>query len=176
MNQPRDSRHRDLGITVIALFKFLKAVLLLAVAFGAVGLLRGGVPQASERLLSIFSSGAERHAAQAVVSRIMPMSPKRIGELGIVAFLYALVFLVEGTGLWLQRRWAEYLTVVVTASLIPFEIYELTQGVTVARAVSLVVNVAVVIYLIVRLRRRSKNGEASDHAAPRAVGETSARR
>ena len=75
-------------------------------------------------------------------------------ELGIVAFLYAVVFLVEGTGLWLQRRWAEYLTIVVTASLIPFEIHELMQGVTVARVATLVVNVAVLVYLIVRLRRR----------------------
>ena len=154
MNEPRDGGHRDLGITLIALFKFLKAILLLAVAFGAVGLVRGGVPKASERILSIFSSGAERNAALAVVSRITPMSPKRIGELGIVAFLYAVVFVVEGTGLWLQRRWAEYLTVVVTASLIPFEIHELIQGVTVARVLTLVVNVAVVVYLIVRLRRR----------------------
>lgn len=154
MSEPRDGGHRDLGIALIALFKFLKAVLLLAVAFGAVGLLRHGISQASERILAMFSSGAERHAALAVVSRITPMSPKRIGELGIVAFLYAVVFLVEGTGLWLQRRWAEYLTIVVTASLIPFEIHELMQGVTVARVATLVVNVAVLVYLIVRLRRR----------------------
>src|ERR1700759_59601 len=108
MNEPRDGSHRDLGITLIALFKFVKAVLLLAVAFGAVGLLRGGVPQASDRILAMFSSGAERHVALGVVSRLTSMSPKRIGEFGIVAFLYAIVFIVEGTGLWLQRRWAEY--------------------------------------------------------------------
>jgi uncharacterized membrane protein (DUF2068 family) len=156
MNEPRNAGHRDLGITLIALFKFLKAVLLLAVAFGAVGLVRAGVPQASNRLLSLFSSGAERQAAQAVVARITPMSTKRIDELGIVAFLYALVFLVEGTGLWLQRRWAEYLTIVVTASLIPFEIYELRRGVTAPRIVTLVVNVAVVVYLVVRVRVRSQ--------------------
>ncbi len=169
MNEPRDAGHRDLGITLIALFKFLKAVLLLAVACGAVGLMRGGVPHASERLLSIFSSGAERHGAQVVVSRITTMSPKRIGELGIVAFLYAVVFLVEGTGLWLQRRWAEYLTVVVTASLIPFEIHELMQGATVARTVTLVVNVAVVVYLVVRLWRRSRGGH--DRQAANAYAE-----
>lgn len=161
MNERRDTGHRDLGITLIALFKFLKAILLLAVAFGAVGLVRGGVPQASDRLLSIFSSGAERHAAEAVVSRITPMSPKRIGELGIVAFLYAVVFLVEGTGLWLRRRWAEYLTIVVTASLIPFEIYELVHGVTAPRVGTLVINVAVVVYLIVRLRVRAR-GDTAD--------------
>lgn len=108
MTESRDAGHRDLGITLIALFKFVKAVLLVAAAFGAVGLLRGGVPQISDRILALFSSGAERHVAQAFVSRITRMSPKRIGELGIGAFLYAVVFVVEGVGLWLQRRWAEY--------------------------------------------------------------------
>jgi uncharacterized membrane protein (DUF2068 family) len=177
MNEPRDSGHRDLGITLIALFKFLKALLLLAVALGAIGLLRGGVPQASDHILEMFSSGAERNVALAVVGRITAMSPKRIGELGIVAFLYAVVFLVEGTGLWLQRRWAEYLTIIVTASLIPFEIYELMHGVTAARVATVVVNVAVVVYLIVRLRRRSKGKvrtDGSSHRAAHADGRDSA--
>lgn len=54
------------------------------------------------------------------------------------------------------------LTVIVTASLIPFEIYELAQGVTVARATTLVVNVAVVVYLIVRLWQRRKGSKQAE--------------
>jgi hypothetical protein len=56
------SGRRDLGITLIAVFKFVKALLLFSVALGAVGLVRGGVPHASEQLLSMFSSGTERRA------------------------------------------------------------------------------------------------------------------
>jgi len=154
MDQADRSGHRDLGITLIAVFKFVKALLLFAIALGAVGLVRGGLPRASDRLLSMLSSGTERRVTEAVLSRITNMGPTRIAALGVGAFLYATLFLVEGIGLWLQRRWAEYLTVVATASFIPFEIYEVARRVTATRIVALVVNLAILVYLIVRLRRR----------------------
>ena len=154
MDQADRSGHRDLGITLIAVFKFVKALLLFTIALGALGLVRGGVPHASERLLSMLSSGTERRVTQAALSRITSMGPTRIAALGVGAFLYAALFLVEGIGLWLQRRWAEYLTVVATASFIPFEIYEVARRVTATRIVALVVNLATLVYLIVRLRRR----------------------
>jgi hypothetical protein len=56
-------------------------------------------------------------------------------------------------GLWLRRRWAEYLTVIVTGSFIPLEIYEIVEHFTVLRVVVLAVNVAIVIYLVLDLRR-----------------------
>lgn len=149
----RDGR-RDLIITLIALFKFVKAILLFAIALGAVGLLRNGIPYASERLLSVLSAGTERRVTQAVLSRITDMTPRRVAELGLGAFLYGALFLMEGIGLWLQRHWAEYLTVVATASFIPFEAFELVRRVTATRVVALVVNIAIVLYLVVRLRRR----------------------
>src|SRR5689334_1206699 len=52
--------------------------------------------------------------------------------------------MVEGVGLWRRRRWAEYLTVVATASFVAFEVYELVQYVTTVRVLALLVNVAVV--------------------------------
>jgi uncharacterized membrane protein (DUF2068 family) len=55
---------------------------------------------------------------------------------------------VEGWGLWTERRWAEYLTVVATAGLIPFEIHELTKEVTVFRVGALILNIAVIVFLI----------------------------
>jgi len=164
MDQADRSGHRDLGITLIAVFKFVKALLLFTIALGALGLVRGGVPHASERLLSMLSSGTERRVTQAALSRITSMGPTRIAALGVGAFLYAALFLVEGTGLWLQRRWAEYLTVVATASFIPFEIYEVARRVTATRIVALVVNLATLVYLIVRLRRRRTTSSQGGHA------------
>ena len=108
MDQADRSGHRDLGITLIAVFKFVKALLLFTIGLGAVGLVRGGVPHVSERLLSMLSSGTERRVTQAALARITSMGPTRIAALGVGAFLYAALFLVEGTGLWLQRRWAEW--------------------------------------------------------------------
>ena len=69
-------------------------------------------------------------------------------------FFYALLHLVEGTGLVTRRRWAEYLTVVATGSLLPFEVYEIARKFSVIRAGILAVNLAIVAYVIARLRQR----------------------
>lgn len=72
-----------------------------------------------------------------------------------ITFVYAALLLAMGTGLFLEKRWAEYLTAIVTASFIPVEIYELVRHVRVTTIVVLVVNVATVIYLVWKLFRRS---------------------
>jgi len=72
----------------------------------------------------------------------------------LFAFGYGLLELVEGTGLWLDQLWAEYLTVVATSLLIPFELYELVRHPTALKAGGLVVNVLIVAYLVYLLRRR----------------------
>lgn len=92
--------------------------------------------------MSILSPGTERRVTQVVLSRSTSMDPTRIAALGVGAFLYATLFPVDGTGLWLQRRWAEYLTVVATASFIPFEIHEVVRRSTITHVVALVLNIA----------------------------------
>ncbi len=54
----------------------------------------------------------------------------------------------EAVGLWHEKRWAEYLTVVATAGFLPFEILELVDRVTVLRVGALVINLAVLVYLL----------------------------
>jgi Predicted membrane protein (DUF2127) len=68
------------------------------------------------------------------------------------------VELIEAIGLWHEKRWAEYLTVIATAGLMPFEIVELTRRVTVFRVGALVVNLAIVIWLVWRKRLFGSNG------------------
>ena len=72
----------------------------------------------------------------------------------------AAVFIVEGVGLLLRRHWAEYLAVIATASFLPLEIYELVERVEVSRALVVVANLAIVVYLVVRLgaERRYRTG------------------
>jgi uncharacterized membrane protein (DUF2068 family) len=67
---------------------------------------------------------------------------------------YAAVFLVEGTGLLFRKRWAEWLTIVVTSSLMPFEVYELIKQFTIVRLLVMLVNAAVVLFLIYRVRQK----------------------
>ena len=67
---------------------------------------------------------------------------------------YAALFLTEGTGLLLRKRWAEWLTIVATSSLMPLELYELIKEFTAIRLTVLLVNAAVVLFLIYRVRQK----------------------
>jgi uncharacterized membrane protein (DUF2068 family) len=150
---------RNRVLLLIAAFKFVKALLLLAVGLGALDWLHPAAAEEARRWAAAlaFSSGQRilQHAL-VVVSR---MSPERVGLLGLGAFAYAALFATEGVGLWKQRRWAEYLTVVATGSFIPFELYEIIHQPTVLRVAALIANVLVVVYLIFRLRWRHRERE-----------------
>jgi uncharacterized membrane protein (DUF2068 family) len=77
-------------------------------------------------------------------------------ELSVGTFIYAAIFLTEGTGLALHKRWAEYFTIITTSSFLPLEVYEIIHHITVAKSVALVINIAVVVYLMRELRRYPK--------------------
>ena len=82
---------------------------------------------------------------------------------------YAAVEGIEAFGLWYQRRWAEYLTFLVTASLLPLEIYELTNTLSPFKIVAFVINVAVVVYLLLAKRLFGVRGGAAADEAMRAA-------
>ena len=65
-----------------------------------------------------------------------------------MAFSYAGVSMAEGIGLYLEKAWAEYLTLAITASFLPWEIFEVFHRVTWVRVALLVVNVVIFIYLL----------------------------
>jgi len=110
----------------------------------------------AQRWVAALASSNDRSAVQHVLALVAGLSPRRLEALGVGAFLYALLFTIEGVGLWRGRRWAEYLTVIATLSLVPLELFELLRAVTPARVAALVVNLAVVAYLIGRMRRRAR--------------------
>jgi uncharacterized membrane protein (DUF2068 family) len=91
-----------------------------------------------------------RFAARALTA-LDAAPPRRLVLLAAAALVYAAVFVVEGVGLMRARRWAEYLTVIVTVSFLPLEILALTHRASPPRVITLAANVAVVAYLVWRL-------------------------
>ena len=83
-----------------------------------------------------------------VLDRILKINRHGFGVLIITAVIYCVLEGSEAVGLWLEKRWAEYLTAIATAGFLPFEIHELMDRTTVLRIVALVINVAVLIYLV----------------------------
>jgi uncharacterized membrane protein (DUF2068 family) len=82
----------------------------------------------------------------------LTLSSHTITLLAVGAALYAVIEAVEGTGLWLARRWGEYFALVATSLGLPLEIYDLTRKVGVTALVLLIVNIALVVYLLVTKR------------------------
>ena len=108
-----------------------------------------------------FSLSTGQQFVDRLVDLLSTLTTGRATALGIGAMAYGSLFAVEGIGLWKGKRWAEYLTVIMTSLLIPFEIYELTRRQTPVRVWALVINLAAVAYLVYRLRHpREAAGEA----------------
>ena len=163
---PPATEPRDRVLRLIALFKFCKAVLLVIAGLGALQLLDPEVAARAQRWVAALASSNDRSAVQRVLAWVGGLSPRHLEALGVGAFLYALLFTIEGVGLWRGRRWAEYLTVVATLSLVPLELFELLRAVTPARVAALVVNLAVVAYLVWRISRAhaTRAGDAGSGA------------
>ncbi len=79
---------------------------------------------------------------------VVHYSSAHLVVLGLAATAYALLEATEMVGLWIGKRWAEYLTLVATAAFLPFEIWELSISVSVLKGVAFAINVAVVVYLL----------------------------
>ena len=147
-----------MGLRLIALFKFFKATLLIAVCLGALQLLNPDVAASAQRWATAFATSSDRRLLQHLLARAAGLSATRLELVALGAFLYAALFTTEGVGLWRRRRWAEYLTVVATASFLPIEIFELAQRLTLTRLTALMLNLLVVAYLMYRLRRSHPEG------------------
>jgi len=100
------------------------------------------------------------------LSKVFSYSNRRLIVTGLALSAYAVVEGAEAVGLWLTQRWAEYLTLLATAALLPLEIYELAVRVSPLKIIALIVNVAVVVYLLYAKRLFGlRGGAAAEHAA-----------
>lgn len=143
-------------LRAIALFKLAKSALLVLVAASAFELTRDGVLDAFVARLRHLPLAEGHHALGALLA---PLSSLTMGEVelaGLLASAYAVLFCVEGVGLWRGRRWAEYLTTLATASLIPLELWALFAEPTVLRGVAVLVNAGILVVLVVVLRRQHR--------------------
>lgn len=111
------------------------------------------------------SQSNAKHGLLHEIDTAFTTSSRHLHLVGGVLLVYALIEAIEAVGLWYQRRWAEYLTFLVTTSLLPLEIYELANRATVFKAIAFVINVAVVVYLL-RAKRLFglRGGVAAEHA------------
>ena len=144
------------GLRLIAAFKLLKGVALLALGIGALKLLHKDVEAIIVHWINVFQVDPHSHYLQLLLEKLSILDDRRLKQLSVATFIYSAIFMTEGVGLAWRQRWAEYLTIVTTASLLPLEVYELAKHASIGKGLALVINLAVVVYLVVEIRRSRK--------------------
>jgi uncharacterized membrane protein (DUF2068 family) len=143
-------------LRMIALYKLVKVVLLLAIAYGEVRLRDASLIAKLVTWVSARPLGLEHRVMNWLLEWFSGLNPSRAEALRIVTLVYAAVFAVEGIGLWMHKRWAEWMTTIITASLIPLELWGLFKEPNIGKAAVVLANVAIVIVLIWHVRSKAK--------------------
>ncbi len=148
-------------LRIFAVERFLRTLIFGALAF-AVWQFKGSqvsIEQTFNRELPIARTlfrqlgyNVDRSKLVGLIHHALTLSSRSISLLAAGLALYALIEAVEGTGLWLAKRWGEYFAMVVTSLGLPYEIYDLTTKITVIRVGLFAVNLALVLYLVITKR------------------------
>lgn len=149
------------GLAVIAVFKVLKGVLLLLVGVGLLKLMHAEIATQFSLLIESLHLNADSRIIHALVLKVDALQLHTVLVAGVVSLGYAALLLLEGVGLWLERAWAAYLTVISTSLLLPFELYEVIDHATLLRIGVLVLNLVIVFYLVHQLRHQTLGSQAS---------------
>ena len=150
-----ETDRRDRVIIVIGIAKLLKALVLLATAVSVLATMNDGV----RARLRELAAGSGREPLTKLVADLTGSTHHKIELIATLLLLYAALFTVEGVGLLYRRVWAEWLTIIITCSFIPLEIYEVIEKGSWIKAIVLVANILIAIYLIARrIHARHKHG------------------
>jgi uncharacterized membrane protein (DUF2068 family) len=139
-------------IRLIALFELLKSALLIAVGMSALHLLHRDVASVVEHWVRMLGLDPGNRYIDRALEKAGNLTLDQIKHFGVGSFIYAGLFLTEGIGLWLVKRWAEWFSVIITSSLLPVEGYELYRHPSPIKSLVLIINIAVVGYLVYRIR------------------------
>jgi uncharacterized membrane protein (DUF2068 family) len=143
-------------LRLIALFEGLKGSLALAAAFGLLVLSPDDVQGLAERLVEALHLNPEGHYSSAVLDFAGRATPQWMHWVAVGAFVYTVFRGAEGIGLWLDKSWAEWLGVVTGLIYVPFEAYAFVHHPGIEPVIALLINIAIVLYLGARLKRRGK--------------------
>jgi len=159
---PIRRHHHNRWLVLIAFYKLIQAVLFIAIGVGALRLLHKDIGDLFATLADHLRFNPEARIVHFVLVKASLVNDPLLRRIGAAAFFYAALGLAEGIGLYLEKAWGEILTLIITASFLPWEMFELVRRLTWFRVSLLAINVAVFLYLLKvvgeqrRLRRRRR--------------------
>jgi len=153
---------------LIAAFKLGQALLFIAAGVSVLRLMHHDLPDLVLRWAHHMHFSPESHFVDFILDRVSIVDDKLLRRFGIGLFAYAAIGLTEGIGLYLEKTWAEFMTLLITASFLPWEVYEVFKRVTLVHSGLLVVNFLVLLYLlkvVVERGERQRGAEPSSRSA-----------
>jgi uncharacterized membrane protein (DUF2068 family) len=160
---PAPKRHNK-WLLLIAAYKFIQAALIAAVGVGALRLIHKDVDDVFSQIISGLRFNPESRLVNFVLDKASLLSDPLLRRIGVTAFCYAALSLAEGIGLYLEQAWGEFLTLAITGSFLPWEVFEVIRRLTWVRVSLLVVNALVFFYLfkVVAIRRKRPEAVAAE--------------
>jgi|SRR5579863_968278 uncharacterized membrane protein (DUF2068 family) len=152
----KEKQHNKFLI-LIAAYKVLQALLFVAVGVGALRLLHKDVDDVLSQIAVALRFNPESRFINFLLDKAALVNDPLLRRIGAVAFSYAALSLAEGTGLYLEKAWGELLTLIITGSFLPWELFEVFRRLTLVRGGLLVINFCVFLYLL-KLVAGRRNG------------------
>jgi uncharacterized membrane protein (DUF2068 family) len=141
-------RKHNKWLVIIAAYKFLQALLFVSIGLGARHLLHKDAGDELSALADHLRFNPESRLVNFVLDKAELLNDPILRRIGLVAFSYAAISMVEGIGLYFEKAWAEYLTILITGSFLPWEIFEIFRRLTLIRISLLAANLLVFVYLL----------------------------
>lgn len=135
-------------LLLIAVYKFLYALLFFAIGMGAHHLLHKDIADEIDLLARHLRFNPESRLVNFILEKGSLLNDPLLRRIGFVAYCYATLTLIEGIGLYLEKAWGEFLTLAITASFLPWEILEIVRHITWMRVALLAINILVFVYLL----------------------------
>jgi len=159
LTRPGGQRHNRL-LLLIAVYKLLYALLFIAIGIGAHRLLHKDIADQVDLFARYLRFNPESRLVNFLLEKASLVNDPVLRRIGFFAYCYAAVTLVEGIGLYLEKAWGEFLTLAITASFLPWELFEIFRHITWIRASLFAINFLVFLYLLdlvlARARHRAK--------------------
>lgn len=162
---PHIPAHSNRWLVLIGAGKLLKAAFFVALGFGLLHMVHRDLLSLVTRWITDLRFDPEGRFVNFVLDEVGAIGPHRLKVFSILSFCYAGVDVLEGTGLVLGKLWAEYLTLILSAALLPWELFSIAHKPTWPKAGLTLINVVVVIYLADYLQRRLREHRHRSHEA-----------
>lgn len=148
-------KHRR-GLLLVGLFKLAKAIFFGFLGIGALQLQHRNLGDLVMRLTAIVPLDPEGRFVSLLMDKADLVGAHQLRLVSVSSISYAVVCIVEGTGLVMEKVWAEYFTLTLTALALPWELYKLVQEPTVYSAALIFANLLILAYLVWLVRRRKQ--------------------